>query len=100
MPNFLRFISATISIGIAAYAVPKLIFLLEQDDCLDSGGALNSAGICEVATGTHYSPLFGPQTPYFVWLMLFGVASIFILGVSRVGLKITETLVAKLSSPS
>ena len=94
MPNFRRFIPISVAIGIAAYVVPNLIFFLEQDDCLDSGGALNSAGICEVAAGSHYSPIFGPQTPYFVWLLLFGLASILILGVSRVCLEII-TLVQK-----
>jgi len=100
MPKFLRLLSTTISIGIAAYAVPKLIFFIEQDDCLDSGGALNTAGVCEVVSGHHYYPLFGPHTPYFAWLVLFGVAALFILGISKIGLKIAEKLVAALSSPA
>ncbi|HNP64392.1 MAG TPA: hypothetical protein PKH39_10705, partial [Woeseiaceae bacterium] len=95
LPKLISIISGTVSIGFAAYLIPKLIFLLEQDDCLDSGGALNSAGICVVESGAHYSPLFGPQTPYFVWLVLFGIASAMIFSMYSVGTKLFDRLVAQ-----
>ena len=98
MPKLHRFASLTISVGIAAYVLPKLIFFLEQDDCLDSGGALNSAGVCVVETGSHYSPIYGPQTPYIAWLILFGVASIMILGVSKVASQLFSRLFTNSSS--
>ena len=94
MVRFLRLFSVITAVGIAALVIPKLIFFLEQDDCLDSGGALNSAGVCEVATG-HYSPIFGPQTPYIVWLLLFGLASMIVFGISRALLRIAEKVFIK-----
>ena len=95
MQKLLRFFAVTVSVGLTAYVIPKLIVFLEQDDCLDSGGALNSAGVCIVETGSHYSPLFGPQTPYVVWLILFGIASIMILGISKFGFVVIDSLLVK-----
>ncbi len=93
-----RAIWAAASVALVAWFVPRLIFFLETDDCLDSGGHVNSAGVCVVEMGAHYAPLFSPLTPLVVWFVLFGMISLVIVAIYKFGLWLAEMVFSSVHS--